>query len=367
MIAFLPAKENRTRIGAGVGLPAFVLFVSLSLSRAAFAQYPSQAPGQQPSGQPRGGTAVVMVNVVGEDGDPVGQGAQVTLSAQGDSGRTDMSGSNGLVRFAGLSRGSYIVTVRELGYKDGYGSVEVPMSYGTYNTTVTLESVPSADETGKGMVLAPKAKEEYDKGVDAMRHQHYDEAQKHLEAAYKLAPGNPDVNDKLGELFLVTKNKEKAEQYLQNALSLDPDNEDALTDMGELRIEERDYPAAEKRLEQAVSINPNNWFAHWILGVAYLRTSENEKARAQAAAAIKAGKGSANDAEYLLGEALAKLGRTDDAIHALQLFVKASPKNSYAPTANAMIAKLQSGGTIDGTDDLAPPAAKAVTPQTVAQ
>lgn len=365
-MTFLSAKRNWAQLTLSLSLPTFALLVSLPFSRATFAQYSSQMPGQ-PSGQPRGGTAVVMVNVVGQDGDPVGQGAQVTISAQGDSGRTDMSGSNGVVRFAGLNRGSYVVSVRELGYKDGYGSVEVPMSYGTYNTTVTLESVPSTDETGKGMVLAPKAKAEYDKGVDAMRHQRYDEAQKHLEAAYKLAPGNPDVNDKLGELSLVMKNREKAQQYLVNALSLDPDNEDALTDMGELRIEEHDYPAAEKPLEQAVNVNPNDWFAHWLLGVAYLRVNENEKARAQAAAAIKSGKGSANDAEYLLGEALAKLGRTDDAIHALQIFVKGAPKNSYAPAANALIAKLQSGGTIDGTENLASPAPEANTSQTVAQ
>ncbi|HEY6467044.1 MAG TPA: tetratricopeptide repeat protein [Candidatus Acidoferrales bacterium] len=366
-MSFLSVKENWTRLMVRLVLPAIALLVSLSSQQATFAQYSAQIPGQQSSGQPRSGTAVVQVNVVGQDGDPLGQGAQVTISAQGDSGRTDMSGSNGMVRFAGLSRGSYVVTVRDLGYKDGYGSVEVPMSYGTYNTTVTLESLPSADETGKGMLLAPKAKAEYDKGVEAMGHQHYDEAQKHLEAAYKLAPGNPDVNDKLGELFLVTKNTEKAQQYLQNALSLDPDNEDALTDMGELRIGERDYPAAEKPLEQAVNVDPNNWFAHWLLGVAYLRGNENEKARVQAAAAIKSGKGSANDAEYLLGEALAKLGRTTDAIHALQLFVKGAPRNSYAPAANALIAKLQSGGTIDGTEDLAPPTPKANTPQTVTQ
>jgi Flp pilus assembly protein TadD len=351
---------------AGVGLPAFALLVSLSFSRATLAQYPSQTPGQQ-SGQPRGGTAVVVVNVVGEGGDPVGQGAQVTISAQGDGGRSDMSGSNGMVRFAGLSRGSYVVTVREIGYKDGYGSVEVPMGYGTFNTTVTLEAVPSADETGKGMVLAPKAKEEYDKGLEAMRHQHYDEAQKHFEAAYKLAPGNPDVNDKLGELFLATRNIEKAQQYLQNALSLDPDNEGALTDIGELRIEERDYTGAEKTLEQAVNINLNNWFAHWMLGVAYLHVNENEKARVQAAAAIKSGKGNANDANYLLGEALAKLGRTDEAIHALQLFVKGSPKNSYAQAASALIAKLQSGGAIDETEDMAQPVSKTNTPKTATQ
>jgi len=311
--------------------------------------YPGQM-GQSPSGQPRGPSAVIVVNIVGEDGGPTGEGAQVTVSSEGDAGRSDVAGSNGVVRFAGVSRGSYAVTVHEPGYKDGFGSVEVPSSYGQFSTTVTLQPDTTDDADAKGMMLAPKARAELDKGVNAMREKHYDEAEKHLEAAYKLAPGNPDVNDKLGELYLVTRNLEKAQQYLQNALSIDPDNEDALADMGELRIEQGDYESAEKSLTEAISISPNDWFAHWMLGVVYLRANDNEKARSEAAAAIKSGKGNANDAEYLLGEALARLGRTDEAIHALQLFIKDSPKNSYAPAAKDLIARLQSGGSPDSSD-----------------
>ncbi len=311
---------------------------------AVFAQgYPTQNSGQSQSGQPHGPSAAIVVNVVGEDGGPAGEGAQVTVSAEGDAGRSDVAGSDGVVRFAGVGRGSYTVTVHEPGYKDGFGSVEVVSSYGQFSTTVTLQPDTSEDTNAKGMMLAPKAKAEMDKGIEAMREGHYDEAQKHLEAAYKLAPGNPDVNDKLGELYLLTKNLDKAQQYLQNALSIDPDNDGTLTDMGDLRIEQGDYASAEKSLTEAISINPNDWFAHWMLGVIYLRANDNEKARSEAAAAIKYGRGNANDAEYLLGEALAKLGRTDEAIHALQLFIKDAPKNSYVPAAKTLLAKLQSG------------------------
>ena len=315
--------------------------------------YPGQLPGQGQSGQQRGSTAVVLVNVVGEDGGPTGAGAEVTLSSEGDNGRTEMAGSDGTVRFVGVSRGYYSVRVHELGYDDGFSNVDVATGYGTFTASVSLRAQPSADSERKGMILAPKARAELDKGVDALRHQRYDEARSHLDAAYKLAPGNPEVNDRLGEFFLVTRDIEKAQDSLQNALSLDPDNVNTLTDLGELRIVQGNYPAAQKSLEQAVDLNQHDWFAHWILGVVYLRVNENEKARAEAAAAIKEGKGSADDAQFVLGEALAKLGRTDEAIHALQLFVKGSPKNSYAPAATAMIAKLESGETPIVPDDAA--------------
>jgi len=306
--------------------------------------YPGQVPGQ--SGQQRGSTAVVLVNVVGENGGPTGAGAEVTLSLQGDNGRTEMAGSDGTVSFAGIGRGYYSVRVHELGYEDGFSNVDVATGYGTFTATVAMRASPLASSDAKGMVLAPKAKAELDKGVDSLRHQRYDDARTHLDAAYKLAPGNPEVNDRMGEFFLATKDIEKAQDSLQNAFSLDPQNVNTLTDLGELRIVQGDYPAAQKMLEQAVDLSHRDWLAHWMLGVVYLRVNEYEKARAEAASAIKEGKGSANDAEFVLGEALAKLGRTDEAIRALQQFVKGSPKNSYAPAATEMIAKLESGESL---------------------
>ncbi len=351
---FAPIKrvwaQRITLLCPSVGRLAILAF---AISGTAYAQmYPGQVPGQGQSGQ-RGSTAIVQVNVVGEDGGPTGAGAEVTLSSEGDNGRTEMAGSDGVARFLGVGRGYYTIRVHEFGYDDGFGNVDVVTGYGTFTASVSLRAIQTTSGEEKGMVLAPKAREELNKGVDAMRHEHYDEAKAHLDAAYKLAPGNPEVNDRLGEFFLVTKDIEKAQDSLQNALSLDPENVNTLTDIGELRVIQGNYPAAQKSLEQAVKLNGHVWFAHWMLGIVYLRVNENEKARAEAAVAIKQGKGNANDAEFLLGEALAKLGRNGEAIQALQQFVKGSPQNSYAAIATAMIAKLESGETPVVPDDTA--------------
>jgi Tfp pilus assembly protein PilF len=351
-----PAVGNSFRL---VAIPA-LCFLFCAMAICSFAQMYGQTTGQQPSGQSRTSGAVVVVNVVGEDGGPLS--AEVTVATDGDTGgHTDLAGSNGVVRFAGMARGSYVVSARSPGFKEGYGSVDVPSGYGVFNTTVRLSPEPDDSSDASGVVLAPKAKAEYDKGVEQMRAQHYDESEKHLLAAYKLAPGNPDVNDKLGELYLLTKDFAKSENYLLRALSLDPENNKFLTDLGELRLQQRDYPDAAKTLLKAVSVAPGDWFAHWMLGIAYLHANENEKARDEATQAIKLGKGSANDAEYVLGEALAALGSTDEAIRALRTFLKGSPKNSFAPAAEALIAKLQSGGTVS-PDRSGAPAAQTASP-----
>lgn len=320
-----------------IGILLLACFFATIAAASANAQVTTQ------STQPRG-AATVEVRVVGDNGTPLDGSADVTISPGGEgSGQSQSTGSNGVARFSRVVSGSYAVSVRMPGYKDALSEVQVPTNYGSFDTTVVMQPEPSVDSDAKGTLLAPKAKKELSDGIAAMRLGHYDEAQKHLEAAYKLAPGDPDVNAGLGELFLVSKEFTKAEDYLARALSIDPDDVSALTDMGQLRLQQRDYVSAEAPLERAIYLAPQNWFAHWLLGVAYLRVNENEKARLEAVAAMKFGKAAANDAGYLLGESLAALGRNIEAIQALQAFVKASPSNSYSSAAQALILKLQTG------------------------
>jgi tetratricopeptide (TPR) repeat protein len=90
-----------------------------------------------------------------------------------------------------------------------------------------------------------------------------------------------------------------------------------------------------------VTLAPHDYFAHWLLGIGYYGSRQYEKARVEAVAAIKASKGAASDAEYLLGQALAGLGRNGEAIATLQKFVNEKPAGYYAPAAKTLIAKLQ--------------------------
>jgi Flp pilus assembly protein TadD len=200
-----------------------------------------------------------------------------------------------------------------------------------------------------GIVLAPKAKKDLDQGVSALHASQFDQAQQDFEAAYKLAPGDPDVNDALGVLFLVKNDFNQAEEYMQRALSLDPQNVNALVNMGQLRLMQHDAERAEITLQRAIALGPRNTLAHWLLGAAYLDSGQFEKARVEAIATIKTGKETATDAQFILGEALAGLGRSDEAIAALQTFVHQLPNDSYAPEAQALIAKLQAAPAVLAT------------------
>lgn len=323
----------------------FVVILLLAFGRSVWAQDLSDPVIAAQGGNP---TGMLIVYLTGDDGTPVTTSGVVTIFRAGEvSGRHENTGANGVVRFIQLANAAYTIVVSVPGYKDARTETDITPNHTAAEVTITMERVAGnlADEgNAKGIVLAPKAKKEAQAGIDAMRAGKYDEAEKHLKAAYKLAPGNPDVNDRLGELYLETKDYEKAETFLKQALSIDPENAGALGDMGWLHMQQGDNVAAETALQHAISLEPQRWFTHYELGVTYLRERDYEQARSEAATAIKVGKGAAVDAEYLLGECLAVAGRNDEAIRELQEFLHDDANNANAKAAEKLIANLRAAG-----------------------
>ena len=174
-----------------------------------------------------------------------------------------------------------------------------------------------------------------------------EDAQKEFEAAYKLAPGDPDVNYLLGYTLLREKDLESALTYLQRATSIDPKHVSALVALGQLQLQQGNISAAAATLEQAVTLDGENWMAHWSLASAYYRDNQYEKSRSEADAAVKFGKGAANGAEIIIGQSWAAVGEKDKAIDALESFLRDAPGNSAVPAAQAMIAKLKAEESSD--------------------
>lgn len=300
----------------------------------------AQRPGASTS-------ATVVVRVEAPDGGPFDGSADVSLTANGEGGaQHEMTRDQGQAEFNGVSEGNYYVTVTSPGYKPGEGQVQVGQQMGgAYTTWIRLEPEATPTNAGGahgGPVLAPKARKDLERGVEALRALKFQEAQKQFQAAYKLAPGNPDVNFFLGYTFLQQKSFLDARNYLERATSLDPNYEDAFAALGRLELQQGDLPSAASTLEKAISIDAENWLAHWALASADLKQSKYDDARAEAQAAVQYGKGAANGAEIIIGEAWAGSGNTDKAIEALNSFLRDAPANSAVPAAQALIAKLTS-------------------------
>src|SRR5579863_2224913 len=304
------------------------------------------APGQlaPPS---FGGSAYASVTVIVTDihGQNLGEQALVKLNS-------DMNGTNvwgttqdrSQIIFDDVRQDDYQVEVSAAGYVSKTQDVNVLTANENYDVIVRLQR----DESGAvpdpipGQMLAGRARKEVQKAITALNGGNLKDAQKHLEKAHKIDPGNADVDYLMGLLYMRKNDANQAEIYLKDAIAINKRHTRALSMLGQLLLQQKDYKGAIGQLQQAVSYEPGFWIAHWLLAEAYLRTGEFEKSSQQAELAIQKGKGAATAAELVLGEALANLGRREDAILAFQTFLQESPASPQAEPVRKLIAQLQS-------------------------
>jgi tetratricopeptide (TPR) repeat protein len=194
-------------------------------------------------------------------------------------------------------------------------------------------------------VISPKERKEAKHAVSLLKAGDFTQAEKHLDTAYGLAPSSSDLNFLYGYLYFQKKDYGKAQSYLVKAADLSPHNARALTLLGRTELTREDYPAARSALEQAVLADEDNWLPHSLLADAYLHQKDYGKARDEAQIAVvkgdKNGKTVANSAQIVLGQAFIGLGQKQEAIQALEAFVKNSPQNPLAYQVNGLIAELE--------------------------
>lgn len=289
--------------------------------------------------------ANITVRVFGPDNRPLGEQAFVTLYQQGSSMQlgtvtTNVSSTAVLTGMPGY--GPYTVEVKAKGYKTARKDFQYNAASGRVEVDLTLELLGSDSAPAGPPPLDPTAQAHVDKGLREMQAGRFADAQKEFMAAHKAAPQNAHVCYLLGATYQKSNELKDAEKYLNNALSIDPDDVEALVALGQLHDQQKDYRAAVPPLEKAVTIDAKNWLGHWVLADAYVHTGEYEKARKNSEAAVELGDGAANKALLIEGEALANLGRRDDAIKVLEAFIRAVPADPAVPAVRAFIARLQS-------------------------
>jgi len=289
--------------------------------------------------------ATITVRVFGPDNKPLRQQAYVTLYKVG-SGlplSTLLTERSSEAVFSNMPEfGWYTVAASSAGYGTEHKDVDYDSSYTRLQVDLTLQPLAGTDAASNpAPTLAPKVRKHLQKGIESMQAGKLPEAQKEFIAAYNLEPKNADICYLLGIAFLKSKDLQHGEMYLEMATSIDPKNVSALVAIGQLRHQQKKYEEAITPLEKAASLDSKEWLARWILADIYLRIGEYEKAWKDAEEAVELGKGSANKAELIEGQALSQLGRRDEAIKALDAFLKELPEDPAAPAARALVAQLQ--------------------------
>jgi tetratricopeptide (TPR) repeat protein len=333
----------------------------------ALAQAPAQSPGglaRNPDNTPTTsiyntapGTGVLVFRVFAEKMGTRPQGP-VRLEL------TNLANHSGVLQtiegdaegvFVDTQYGSYEIEASALGYVSARQQVQVTSTIHPEPIDIVLQRDPSAVNLDVAAgVISTKARKEVRHAVAQLKVGDLEGAQKHLETAYKLAPSSSDLNFLLGYLYYQRKDYAQAQTYLTAAASLGPHNAQALTLLGRLDLEQQNYPAARSALEQAVLADDDNWMAHNLLADAYLGQKDFGKARDEAQIAItkgqKGGKSIASPAEVVLAQALIGLGHEQEAIQALEIFLKDSPQNPMVYQVRNLIADLKKGNSISAAD-----------------
>jgi tetratricopeptide (TPR) repeat protein len=267
--------------------------------------------------------------------------------------------------FTNVPFGQYDVEISAVGYLSAHKDVSVMNSLHPQQFDIVLQRDPSAVNLDVAdSIMSPKARKDTKHAVAALKSAHYKDAQRDLDDALKLDPSSPDLNFLLGYLYFEKKDFARAESYLTAATSANPRNAQALTLLGRAGLERADYPAARSALEQAVLADQENWLPHNLLADTYLHEKNFDKARNEAEIAIAKGKLNASPAQLVLGQALLGMGRDQDGIQALNVFLDESPQHPLAGQVRTLIAEIQSGGN---TEPQTAPAPAGNTPKTEAR
>lgn len=252
--------------------------------------------------------------------------------------------------FRSVPLGNYILEVSAAGYLTTVQETEITVPGMTATIVVELrpEGSPggSISQPADKLVLAPKARKELDKAVEAIRRKRWKEAEELLARVAKLAPGHPDVYYLLAVVMLETNFRADAQRHLRKALQLYPDHVPSLLSLASLLVEEKNYPNAIESLQRVIQVNPESGPAYELLAVAHLEQQDFARAREYAARALELSRGNSPQLHFLLGAAYAGLGERGKAKEELETFLQRTPNHTSAPEARRLISSLNPTPTL---------------------
>ena len=308
------------------------------------------ALGQDSAGEGtmlRGDRVEISVTVRDSSGEPISAPATVKLYHDGipaDQGAT----SHGRAFFISRSLGNFTLIVEATGYKPAQKEVSLPVALKA-EVDVYLQRERSAGESvgvpGKPL-LAPKAKEAFDKGLQAINANKLSEAQKYVGEALKLAPGHPDVLFLQGVLDLSQHLWPEAQSVLEKATQLDPDNPRAFAALGMAFTNQGKYEAAIPPLEKSLQLQPVGWETQWTLAKAYYHHEQYDQALKTSQQALAESNGKAPQIELLVAQSLTAMGQYEDSAKTLREFLKAHGDLPEAATARRWLDGLAKNGKI---------------------
>jgi Flp pilus assembly protein TadD len=337
-----PVRIRSRLLSAAARLP--IARLVLAMLCALVCAPPSRCQGTDPEAKVfQGNGAEIAVTVRDSSGDPIIAPVAVKLYRNGTILTGEGATTRGKMVFVVTTLGEFTVAVESAGYPSVQKEISV-MAPERTQVDVYLRPDASfgsvAGVPGKPL-LAPKAKDAFDKGLKALSADKIGSAEKYVTEAARLAPGHPDVLYVQGVLYLKQRNWAEAQTALEKATQIDPNHARAFAALGMALSDQGKYDVAIAPLEKALQLDPSvGWEAHWALAKAYYQHEQYEDALRASQFGLAESKGKAPEIALLVAQSLTAVGRYDDAAQTLREFVKEHDERPEAATAKRWLQKL---------------------------
>lgn len=296
----------------------------------------------------RGNRAELSITVRDSSGEAIAVPATVKVYRSGGIPSGQSATSKGRAFFILSNLGDYTLVVEAVGYKTAQKDISVPVAVraeiDVYLTRQTAS--PDGSEVPGKPILAPKAKEAFDKGLQALSEDKLDDAEKFAGEAIKLAPGHPDVLYLRGVVYLRRRNWPEAQAVLEKATQLDPSHAAAFGALGMALSDQGKYEAAIAPLEKSLQLNGSAWDTRWALAKAYYHQEQYDAALKAAQQALTDSNGKAPEIELLVAQSLTAVGRYEDSAQVLREFLKKHADHPQAAMARRWLQRLSADGKI---------------------
>lgn len=342
-----PSLRGRSRATQFVLLSSMCVVVCAQAAR-------SQESGSQAGAFFNNG-AELAVNVRDASGTPLRATAMVRVYRDGTTPSGQGATSDGRAIFVLTPLGEFTVVVEAAGYQTARKDVSLPTAqraqidiYLRRALSVASEAAGAVSGVPGRAVLAPKAKEAFEKGLQALSEEKLSRAEKFVDEAMRLAPGHPDVLYVRGVLDLKQSKFGAAQEALEKATELDPKHARAFSALGMALSDQGKYEAAIAPLENALRLEPAvGWETDWTLGKACYEVGRYEEALKKSQVALEASKGKAPQIQLLVAQSLTALGQYDNAAATLRAFAREHGDRPEATTARRWLQKLEASGKIE--------------------
>jgi Tfp pilus assembly protein PilF len=332
---------------------AAAVFLSLCLSGSVFTQVSSITDNESQTGL--GGMNSIVGTVFAPSGRPIESRVRLRLSTATRGDRNFTTNQSGNFAFRGLPTGSYTITIdKEADYKPVTQTIDIIQFRGapaqTYTLNIRLEfkdrtEVKPAVLNAEFVNVPKKALAYYDKAIDLAKKNDRLGAIEQLKLAIAEHPSFIHAFSELGVQYLKLNKLEDADAAFQSALKIDPDSFPALINRGIANVMMKRYDEAVPILSKALQKNERSAVGHYFLGQALAYLGRYDNAEVELNLALAFGREEMKEAHRYLAGVYSARGKPQRAIAELETYLKLAPKTPDADQIRQMIAKLRSSIT----------------------